>query len=402
MITVEEAETLICNHVTLRPKEKSNLETLQEEVLREPIVADRPFPPYHRVCMDGIALSFQSWERGCHIFIIEGFQKAGAPRQSLTNANGCIEVTTGAVLPQGCDCVVRFEDFIIKDKKAYLPQTLKLRLRQHIHQQGSDCIEGRTILAEGKKLFSPQLAVVASVGKATVHISKRPKIALISTGDELVDVQEKPKSFQIRKSNPYGLLSALMSLGFYDVTKCHLQDHRQQMLDKFSVILETHDVAILSGGVSKGRLDLVPEIMAELSVETIFHRVRQRPGKPLWFGKTQKGQLIFGLPGNPVSALICLHRYVLPALSHSLGIPKPSSFPFAILTKEVEFSLPLTYFLPVKISYSERGEIWADPRSVNGSGDFVTLTESDGFIELEESRSLFPAKKAYPLWFWNR
>jgi|MDTC01.2.fsa_nt_gb molybdopterin molybdotransferase len=404
MISVTKADELIRKHTIERQSDYLNIERLRQEVLIEPLVADRNYPPFDRVAMDGIAFSLSAWKKGLRSFTIEDHQKAGEPQKSLKKESGCLEVMTGAVLPQGCDVVIRYEDTQIKNQTATIESTLNISKMQNIHREGVDYQKNDVLVSKKTLMSSPHWSIAASIGKTDLKISKRPKIAIISTGDELVDIAKTPKLHQIRLSNAYTLLSSLRLNGFNDVTLSHIKDDPKEIHTNLKTNIETHDITILSGGVSMGKFDFIPKSLSDLKVKEIFHKIKQRPGKPLWFGVTENKKMVFGLPGNPVSALICFHRYVLPALWSSLGITNDNSHqqPFAILEKEIVFKKPLTYFLPVKIRYDKKGQTLAEPIQSNGSGDFCSLIKSDGFLELNENQEQFQTGQAFPLYFWNK
>jgi molybdopterin molybdotransferase len=401
LIGVSEAQELILSNTIELPSVDSSLEESYGHVIREAFFADRNFPPFHRVCMDGIAISFVSWEKGCRKFAVQDFQGAGEAPKELYNKESCIEVMTGAVLPKGCDCVIRFEDLSIENSKASLVEGLELKEMQHVHKQGIDYPVGAKLSRKGERILAPLSAVAATIGKQRVLASKSPKIAVISTGDELVSINETPKSYQIRRSNSYCLQSTLFSCNFTNVSIFHLNDNKEEMLTEMAKILEEFDCLIITGGVSMGKLDYVPQVLKELFVDRVFHGVRQRPGKPLWFGVGSKKQLVFGLPGNPVSALVGAHRYVLPALKKAQG-DISIKIPYGELTKNFQFNSSLTFFLPVQVEYTNSAKIEVTPKQVNGSGDFASLLSSDGFIELPETKKEFLKGEAYPLRFWNR
>jgi molybdopterin molybdotransferase len=156
---------------------------------------------------------------------------------------------------------------------------------------------------------------------------------------------------------------------------------------------------ILSGGVSMGKFDFVPKVLRQLGVREIFHKVAQRPGKPMWFGTGPEGQAVFGLPGNPVSTLVCLIRYVLPALSAAAGAASMPHERLA-LRSPVNFDLPLTLFMPVCVEPDQWGRLWAEPRPTNGSGDYMSLVGTDGFVELPAGQSTYPKEFVANLYRW--
>ncbi len=403
MISVKEAEKLILARSLPTDFTLIDIQEIQGEVLRQPIFADRDYPPFNRVAMDGIAISYNSWSKGLRNFEIEACQKAGEPKKILSAGNKCLEVMTGATLPQDCDVVVRYEDVQIKDGQASIDGSLHLEKMQNVHQQGSDCKKGDLIDMGGRVLDAPHSAIAASLGCSSVKVSARPIVSVVSTGDELVQVGDTPSDFQIRQSNSYALMSSLRVNGFNNINNFHLHDDKDKIFSTLSGILDSSDVIIISGGVSKGKFDFIPEALIKFGVEEVFHKVRQRPGKPLWFGVTRDNKRIFGLPGNPNSALICLHRYILQSLWKSLGFDwnTQSGRPYAVLEEDFRFDKELTCFLPVLVTYRENGTTTAAPITFNGSGDFTSLAKSSGFIELGEEKNYFEKGQAFPLYLWR-
>lgn len=402
MISVKEAESQILSHTIQAPMINLSIKDLKCEVLQRPLYADRNYPPFHRVAMDGIAITCSDWNDGHREFQVQGVQRAGVPALKLEAPNSCIEVMTGAVLPKGCDAVIRYEDTVIKDGVATVVSELDLLPMNNVHQEGSDYQKGELLVKSGSTLESPHWSIAASVGEASVLVSRRPKIAVISTGDELVEVDQQPEAYQIRRSNAYSLLSSLKKSGFNEVSMNHIKDEPSEVRSVLKNALDTSDVLILSGGVSMGKFDFIPRTLEEIGVAPVFHKVKQRPGKPLWFGVTETKQRIFALPGNPVSALVCLHRYVLPSLNKALGATENPErcMAHAVLEEDVQFKKSLTYFLPVSIRNGSDGRTYAQPVRSNGSGDFASLADSHGFIELDEGEDLFSAGQAYPVYYW--
>ena len=399
MISVKEADKLISKNLIINKSAKINYINSSGEVLDEALVADRNYPPFDRVAMDGIAINYKAIQEGLNSFKIEGVTRAGEPQSTLLDDNNCLEVMTGGVLPIGCDVVIRYEDIQIENGEAKLIDGLEISKMQNVHLHGSDYQEGDLLLEKGFKIEAPQMAVLTSIGKDNLQTMARPKIAIVSTGDELIDVEETPLAHQIRRSNVYTIYSALKLHGFSDVEILHVKDEKEVIFDKLEQVLKEVDVLILSGGVSKGKFDYIPEVLADLKVNKIFHKIKQKPGKPMWFGTRQDNKMVFGLPGNPTSALICFRRYVLPALWKSI---KTKAQPkFARLTNEVNFKKPMTYFLPVSIDYTDNGVISAAPVKTNGSGDFNSVAKSDGFIELTAEKNVFNKGESYPLYLWK-
>ena len=222
---------------------------------------------------------------------------------------------------------------------------------------------------------------------------------MISTGNELIEPGEAIEPHQIRRSNAYGVVAALRKRGFARVADDHIADDMDALRERLRVQLSTHDVAILSGGVSMGKLDLVPAALESLGVRPLFHRIAQRPGKPMWFGIGPNGTAVFALPGNPVSTLVCLTRYVLPALYAAMGaVPMPVTR--IALAAAIEVGHDLTSFIPVRLQADDWGRTWAKPCPTNGSGDFTSLIATDGFVELPPGPNSFAKGFVTPLYRW--
>lgn len=396
MISVDEAQKRILAQIILTPTREVPLHELNGKVLREPLKSDRPLPPYDRVAMDGIAIDYSEWQKGQRLFIIEDLQKAGEAQRKLNNVQNCLQVMTGAVLPHGTNTVIQNEHITFTNGVAHINELYTIKQKQNIHFLGSDNKAGDLLVPPFTQMWAPHIAVAASIGKSTVMVSDYPRIAVVSTGDELIDVDKNPLPFQIRKSNPHAILNSLKP---FQVDLFHVKDQIQEIFDGLQLILNKYDHLILTGGVSAGAYDFIPQVLADLKVTPIFHKVKQRPGKPFWFGRSEK-TLVYALPGNPVSSLVCLYRYVWPALLKSLGLTS-LQLKKAYLTKEIGFGKNLTYFLPVQIKSDGLGILHATPVEGNGSGDFSSLAQSDGFIELDESQEIFPAGKAYPYYSWS-
>ncbi|MEQ9297933.1 MAG: molybdopterin molybdotransferase MoeA [Cyclobacteriaceae bacterium] len=363
-------------------------------VLREDISADRDMPPYDRVTMDGIAIQYKDYEQGVKTFHVVGVAAAGAEQMTLTVSGECLEVMTGAIVPKGLDTVIPYEEINIEDQRATINEKPLTKL-QNIHFKGFDRKTGDVVIKSGQILSSTEIGVCATVGKSKVKVSRLPKTVIISTGDELVEIDEQPLAHQIRKSNIYRLKTALSHYGA-TVDMAHLDDEYDTIIDKLRTILNDYELVILSGGVSKGKFDFLPQALEELGVEKHFHRISQRPGKPFWFGSFQDQSTVFAFPGNPVSSFMCMQRYFKTWLNHSLQISHINS-PYAVLGADVHFKPNLTYFLEVKLNFSPTGEIVAMPVKGNGSGDLANLVDADAFVELPMGRDDFHKGEKYPI-----
>lgn len=390
-VSVRKAEEIILREALKFPVEEVNLKECTGRILMEDIYADNDFPPFDRVMMDGIAIRHKALMNNTKKFKIAGLQAAGTLQQKLVEETDCIEVMTGAMLPIDADTIIPYEKVTIKNGSAVIIDE-ETKAGQHIHRQGSDHRREDKLLDSGCKISPAEVSVLATVGKYFVKVLSRPKIAIVSTGDELVEVNKKPAPHQIRKSNSYALLSALEQEKLQG-DLYHLPDKKEEVFGKLKELLQEYDVLLISGGVSKGKKDYLPEVLKEIEIEILIHRVTQRPGKPFLFGRNKKST-IFGFPGNPISTFLCFYRYFLPWYRTSAGLRV--EYPEAVLKEDFEFKPALTYFLQVKLEYSD-GKIFAIPVPGHGSGDLTNLTVADGFIELPFEKDSFTKGSAYPL-----
>ncbi len=403
MTSVEEAESLILKNLPSPTSEQVDLKQALGRTLHEVLHADRALPPFDRSTMDGIAIDSASYHNSTHSFPITGVAAAGQAAINLNDSSTCVEIMTGAPLPIGADCVVRIEDVEIKDGIAHVIDGLPLTAGYAVHPEGSDCKKGQILLSPGVTLSGKELAIAASIGKTVLTVSRQPRIAIVATGNELIEVDQTPAPHQIRRSNDTALSSAIKSAGYPNVTTHHLPDDREIIETKIADILKSCDVLIIAGGISKGKFDFLPKALEHNKAKEIFQWVSQRPGKPLYFGTCQQEERsvpIFALPGNPVSAFTCLHRYALPALATMTG-RNPTLPEFAQLTGDFRFKAPLTFFLPVSIETDPTGTRLATPAPFNTSGDFASVAKTHGFLELPKDLQTFPTGQAYRFFPWH-
>jgi molybdopterin molybdotransferase len=391
------AAATILDRLPALPVETRPLAALAGAVLAQEVRAERDQPPFDRVTMDGIALA--SARSDVRRLRIAGTQAAGRPPLVLPEGDVCFEVMTGAVLPVGCDCVVPVERIRIEEGWAELPPDLAIESGMNVHTRGLDSRAGEQLLGAGTRLGAPELAVLASAGLSHARVRAEPRVMIVTTGDELVEPGLPVEAWQIRRSNAHALRAALAMRGFARSGEDHLADDPRLMRERLARHLDTHDVLVLTGGVSMGRFDHVPAVLLELGVTQVLHRIAQRPGKPLWFGIARRGQAVYGLPGNPVSALICLLRYVVPGLLAASGAS--SARPEEIrLGAAFEVRPPLTFFLPVRLESPVGLGSVAIPQPTRGSGDFVSLLGTQGFVELPPGPAVYPEGHVAPFYRW--
>jgi molybdopterin molybdotransferase len=401
VLTPAGAEALILDAIPLFHREDCSVSEAHGRVLRSDIRADRDLPPFDRVTMDGFAVRASALAAGTRRFRVKATQAAGMRPFSLgTDDDGCVEVMTGSVLPDGADCIVPYEEASRTDDMVEVSSVPEEPLvGRFIHRRGSDHRAVDIIVRAGVRLSGREIAVAASCGHPALTVTHSPKVAVVSTGDELVEVDALVAPHQVRRSNDYALRAALIKAGYPRADRFHLRDVRHEIEHMLWHILAEYDVVLIAGGVSKGKFDFLPAELARQGVNKIFQGVAQRPGKPFWFGLSGRLTPVFALPGNPVSAYTCFHRYVLPALDHASGLT-PRPLLKAALAEPVTFKPALACLLPVRVSSGPRAEMLASPCPVNSSGDFAGLLETDGFVELPADRDEFPAGflAAYRAW----
>ena len=393
------AEAAISERIVRLPAQSCPLERCLAQTLREDVHAERENPPFDRVCMDGIAISSDRAGAGTRRYVVESTQGAGVPPKVLSNPSAAIEVMTGAVMPTGTDCVIPLEEYDLLGRVADLKANALVEPYRNVQQRGADSRPGMPMLRAGTRLNAPDIAIIASAGLANVLVSRQPRIMVASTGDELIEPGRPIAPHQIRRSNAYAIVAALTGHGFQDVGNDHILDEETLLREHLTRHLAAADALILSGGVSKGKFDFVPKVLKELGVEEVFYQVAQRPGMPMWFGMAPQGCAVFGLPGNPIATLVCLVRYLVPALVSAMGAER--IWPIRVaLAAPVERGRTMASFVPVKTRYDAHGQCLAEPRLPNGSGDFLALAGTDGFLELPPQSGRYPAGFIAPFYRW--
>lgn len=395
-IGVAEAEAVIADWDWRCDTETVALPDAAGRALAQEVVAERDQPPFDRVMMDGIAIRHGAWARGARRYTRRGTAAAGSRPPPLDDDTGCIEVMTGAPMPAGADCVIPVESLSWFDGIAVVAGDAEPRAGRYVHRRASDHPAGARLLAAGICLGGPETAVLAAAGLTRVRVARLPRAAIVTTGDELVPPDATPEDHQIRSANDHAIAAALRRRRLAACEHAHFTDEPDAMTRGMAALLERSDLLIVSGGVSRGRFDHVPAVLDGLGVGRRFHRVAQKPGRPMWFGLAGD-KAVFALPGNPVATLTCLARYVIPALERAQGL-RPAPPIRAGLAGEVVFEAPLTLFLPCTLA-GDDDRLVATTRSPNTSGDFTSLAGTDGVVELPAGQRRFAT--GYPARFFS-
>ena len=380
----KQALEMVLEHCSLKGFANVSTEKASGRMLAQNIVADRDFPPFHRVTMDGIALKFSGIEKGNKKFQRQCIQMAGEKAHRLEREEYCIEIMTGAKLPDECDCIIPYEELEKSSENGIIYFEVKAqsyKKMQNIHLRGSDALKGTILLEAGKIINENDIAIAAGCGYSKLKVKRKPKFLVISTGNELVDIDETPADHQIRMSNGI-LLGALIERWGGKARVMKVKDDAEQVAQIMGEWENNVDAIILTGAVSKGKSDFVPALVAEKNYEIVFHGVAQRPGKPFLFA-SKKGKVIFGFPGNPAAVNACARLYLEPWIKKNISGNSPRLAQLK-LGEDFSFNKALDYFLPVKKSGT-----WAFPQLSNGSGDFISIKDSDGYLILPKNREQF-------------
>jgi molybdopterin molybdotransferase len=395
IITVKQAEEIIQSQSKDYGTEKVNYDSALGRVLAENLLADRDLPPFNRTTVDGIAIDFERYAAGQHSFRVKGIQAAGEIPISISEKDECVEIMTGAAIDRSVDTVIRYEDIDFRDGIASI-KDIEVKQGQNIHLKGADKKLGSIVAQTGCIITPALVGLAASIGKTKLLVKTLPRVIIISTGDEMVSPTEVPALYQLRRSNGT-MIKAVLDKYKIVADILHLKDDLALIKNELGRSIEEYDVLIITGGVSMGKFDYVPRALEELGVKKLFHKVKQRPGKPFWFGTSNNQKLIFAFPGNPVSGFMCLHRYFIPWLKKSLGTGA-HLYEYAVLQNNVRFPHPLQYFAQVKLSTNNKGLMFAETVDTNGSGDFSNLIYTDAFLELPMGKNEFNKGEVYNIW----
>jgi molybdopterin molybdotransferase len=393
LISTREALELILQHKPNLSVCSVPLEKSEGRILAQKIIADRDFPPYHRVTMDGIALNSEALSKGIQRWKREGIQFAGQEPIVLKNIHSCIEIMTGAVLPVGCDMVIRYEDLQkTEDTEGTFFSLLsgEHKKRQNIHEKGIDAKQGDVLIEKNKKINENDVAIAASCGYSRLKVKRKLRFLVVNTGNELVATEVQPKDHQIRMSN--GILLETMISKWGGKSTCMQVNDQVEILQKLIRNWEKKvDAILFTGGVSMGQSDFVPEVLKNENYQIHFHGVQQRPGKPFLFA-TKAHCAVFGFPGNPVSVSVCANYY-LRAWMHQAQSDKLLVRDKLILGETFFFDKKLDYFLPVRKDSEQQGTVWPIP--INGSGDFINLRKTQGYVLLPAEEDTFEAGSSF-------
>jgi molybdopterin molybdotransferase len=380
MISADDALKLVLANVEVLGVERTPIVSALGRVLAERIHSPRDIPGFDNSAMDGYAVraadvALASESKPARLRVIETIPAGAMPSRSI-GAGEAARIMTGAPLPAGADAIVPVER--TRDRDAEVEITAASAAGAFIRPHGEDLREGELAIAPGRRLTPADLGMLASLNRSMVEVYRRPRVAIVATGDELVDVDQVPHGAQVVNSSAYALHGAILEAGGEPIVLRVARDQREEVRARLAEALK-FDAVLSTGGVSVGQFDHVKEVLDELGLRQLFHGVAQKPGRPLKFGLIGERPM-FGLPGNPVSTMVCFYLYARPALvkmggRRDLGLPRVT----ARCAVDIKTSKDLTEFVRVRLE--RRGdELLAAPTGSQGSGILSSLSRADGLL----------------------
>jgi len=358
------------------PRTYVEIEQAFGRILAAPVLADRDYPPFDRATRDGFAVrAADAPAPGARLECV-GELRAGGRLDAAVLPGQCVEIMTGAAMPSGADSVVMIEHTKREGRTILLERAAQLG--EHFVPRGSEARAGALLVAPKTRLGYAEMALAAQAGATRLEVFAAPRLAILSTGDEVVDARSKPGPLQVRNSNGISIEILARTAGAETVQLGNAPDEMGALRAAIERGLQ-EDILVLSGGVSMGKYDLVEQVLAEFGAEFHYTGVQIRPGRPAVFA-TCRGKLVFGLPGNPVSTMVTFELFVLPAVDVLSGaVPRPLPVFRAKLATAVREKGPMTHFLPVRIEWEGR-EARVTQLPWQGSGDIVALALANGFL----------------------
>src|SRR2546430_2215912 len=396
MIPVTDAIQIVRDQAAKFDSESVCLTEASNRFLAEDIIADTDLPPFDRAQMDGYAVRSDEVAKTPVRLRIAGESAAGAGWHHEMKSGEAVRIMTGAPVPKGADAVQQVE-LTREDVLGVVEILQPINSGRSIVRQASEIKAGETVLRAGEQISAAMIATLASFGYADVRVSRRPRVAVMATGSELVDVNQKPARDQIRDSNNY-TIEAYASQSNAIIERLPLVgDNTEELKRTIREAAEASDLLITSGGVSMGVYDFTKAALKELGAEIFFERVALRPGKPTVFARLGNA-LVFGLPGNPVSVAVTFNVFVRTALRAMQGAKHPTlDLAHAVLAGDVKGSIDRESYLPAVLRTDENGVLLAEPLKWGGSSDFVSFAPATALIKVPAGAEVIEKGKTVKL-----
>jgi molybdenum cofactor synthesis domain-containing protein len=381
MISVAEAIQIVRLHTPALERERVELTNALGRVLAQEIVADTDLPPFDRAQMDGYAVRAADTTGAPVSLRIAGESAAGKGWHHRLEEGHAVRIMTGAPVPEGADSVQQVE-LTHELKDGTVVELLEaVETGRSIVKRGAEIKAGEIILRPGVTINAAMMAVLAAFGYAQVEVTRRPRVAVLATGSELVSVGEQPGQDQIRDSNNYSISAYAENAGALVQRFPLTRDETSLLTRQIAEAADNFDVVVTSGGVSMGVYDVTKNALKELGAEIFFERVALRPGKPIVFARLPGGALVFGLPGNPVSVSVTFNLFTRTALLAMQGASEPAlKQETAVLAREVKGTMDRESYLPAQLTTNDDGELIAFPLKWGGSSDFVSFALTTALV----------------------
>jgi molybdopterin molybdotransferase len=398
MLEISEACAKILEHVgPAAPSDRLLGSEVLGLVLAQDAVSDLDSPPFDKSMMDGFAVRSADATGNAELAIVGEVLAGQVPSRSVDTGTA-IRIMTGAPIPDGADAVVMIERTeAIGDQRVRIRDAAKAN--QNIMRRATEMRRGETIVTAGTRLRPEEIGLLAAIGQDVIRVHPRPSVALLPTGDEVVEVNQTPGPGQIRNSNGRMLLAQVARAGGEPRWIGIAPDHRERLRDMIALGLES-DMLVLSGGVSAGKADLVPGVFAELGVQAIFHKVRLKPGKPMLFGRLDRPgrstTFVFGLPGNPVSSLVCFELFVRPAIRRWMNLPPGPRIAQATMAEVTTYRTDRPTYHPAQLTL-DAGRLTVRPVPWFGSPDLRGVAGGNAFVVFEAGDRRYDAGQIVPV-----
>jgi len=410
MLSVTDALDMILRQVQEGVSESISLSDGLTRILADDLLVPDDSPPFDKSLMDGFAMLIEETaitiageSSTVELKIAETITAGNLPTLALRPGLAS-QIMTGAPLPEGCNCVVPIEQTQFQEahpNTVTIPRTTMIP-EANVMRRGAAAKAGTTLLRRGTRLQPQQIAALAEFGFAKINVRQPPRVAVLATGDELVAVDQPATFGRIRNSNEPMLIAQITASDARPVSLGIARDDESQLRERIQRGLQ-HDFLLLTGGVSAGILDLVPQQLQAAGVTQMFHGVHMKPGKPLWFGVLEEAErqcLVFGLPGNPVSSLACFELFVRPALQKFCGCDGAPTQPKALLTEPIRVKGNRPVYQPAAISIVG-SQLAAKPVPWSGSSDLKATVDANGMALLQPDHGQYAAGEAVEVWLWG-
>lgn len=389
MISVQKAQSLVLKSTRLLSTVKLSLLQSAGHVLSKNVISPVSLPGFHNSAMDGFAVRAKDLssasQKDPRTLPITGIIQAGDNKSHVVLPGTAMQILTGAPLPRGADAVVMQECVEVRNNHAIFKEIAKPH--ENVRRKGEEIKKGEVALRKGTFLSAPAVGFLSGCGIDEVLVFKKPNVSILVTGNEVI-FHGKPSSGKIRDSNGASLYTALPEIGIRPQAVLHAKDSPEDVLKKIKMLLGKNDVLLICGGVSVGKFDFVKDALKRIGVKQIFWKVRQKPGKPLFFGKKNK-TLVFGLPGNPFSVLCCFYEYVCPALLKSMGVKNVYlEERTCVLRNPIRKKKGMTTFLKGRF-YTKNGRDYVATGGGQGSHILKTLCNANALVVLPEKKEHF-------------